>query len=203
MESLTSRLLPLKAGVQKEDEPMFKLLVEDWRNLASILTSICSVTAGKILLCFMPWFTIYRTAIPYHPYSCKDNCRKDNVEMRAREVPRSWWEPKALCVVINWNDNDVRNPLFNTKTHHMVYFNINPYHVTLLLTPSVTSSLSGRMTDLFSAFSLICPCFTLPHLIPLNLLDYPQPLAHPMHASHHFCLQPADSGSPFALSAFS
>lgn len=50
--------LLLKAGVQREDEPAFKLLAEDLRNLASILTSICSGTAGKILLCLLPQFTI-------------------------------------------------------------------------------------------------------------------------------------------------
>lgn len=111
-------------------------------------------------------------------------------------MPRSWWEPKALCAVINWNDDAVRNPLFNTKPHHMVYFNISPYHITLLLTPSVTSSLSGRMTDLFSAFSLICLCFPLPHLGCAV-----QHIAHPIHASHRSCLQTVDSGSPFALSA--
>lgn len=75
-------------------------------------------------------------------------------------MPRSWWEPEALCVCINWNDDDGRNPLFNSNTHHMVYFNISPYHLTL----SMTSSLSGRMTDLFSVFSPIRLWFTLPHL---------------------------------------
>ena len=78
VESMISRWLLLKARVQREDEPAFKLLTEDWRNLASILTSICSRNAGKLLLCFTPRFPIYRIAIPYHPYCCTGNYLKDS-----------------------------------------------------------------------------------------------------------------------------
>lgn len=171
-ESMTSRWLLLKAGVQREDEPAFRLLDEDWRNLASILTSFCSRTVGKMLLCFTAQFAIYRTAILYHPLCCKETVKhSDNMETRAREAPSSQREPEALHVSINWNDDDdLRNPHFNTKTHHMFYFNISLYLI-LSLTLSVTSNLSANMTDLFSAFSpSACALFFLIWVVLSNIL---------------------------------
>jgi len=78
---MMEKWLPRKAGVQRKDEPEFKLLVENSRNLASALTSICSGTAGKILLLFLSRFTTLRIVISYYPYCSKCNYLKDGREL--------------------------------------------------------------------------------------------------------------------------
>lgn len=89
----------------------------------------------------------------------------------------------------------------------MFYFNISPY-LTPSLTLSVTSSLSARMTDLFSAFSPLCLCFILPHL-GCVVQHFDSEVCWTIHNPwliqlaplNTFFLQPVDSGSPLALSA--
>lgn len=163
--------------------------------------STCSGTAGKYssALCLSSLPTEQKfltTHIAAQIISSEIAKCSGDVESRAWEGPRSWWEPEAFWTCINWNDDD-RNAHFNTKTHHMVYFNISPYHLTPSFTLSMTPSLSAKMTDLFSAssslpvllsssFGLCCPTFWL-----RSLLDYPQSLAHSTFTSHHLLLSAA------------
>lgn len=166
MESLIWWWLLLKEGVQREDESVFKLLVEDWITLASSPTSTHSGTAGKhssaLCLSSLPKeHKFLTTHIAVQIISSEIAKCSGDVKTRAWEVPKSWWEPETLWACINWNDDD-RNAHFNTKSHHMVYFNISPYHLTPSFTFSMTPSLSARMTDLFSASSSLCLCFHLP-----------------------------------------
>lgn len=208
------RWLLLKKGVQREDESVFKLLVEDWVTLASSPTPTCSRTAGKyssaLCLSLLPTEQKFLTThIAVQIISSEIAKCSRAVELRAWEVPRSWWEPEALWACINWNDDDDGNAHFNTKTSHGLFQHqplsphpvLHPFHDSQSFSKddwSVLSLLLSLPVLSSSSLGLCCPTFWL-----RSLLDYPQPLAHPTITSHHFCLQLADSVSPFTLSAIS
>ena len=131
----------------------------------------------------------------------------DNVERRLQKCPSHGENQKHFVhltshVCINCSDDCVRKSRFNTETSQGL-FQHQPYHFTLFLILSVTSSLSVGMTDLSSAFFL---CFTLPHLgYSVQLLD-PEAcwIIHVPWLTQHTFLTAFVcnwSGNPFTLSS--